>query len=129
MLFSIAVLISCKNETRRAEKDVNSAEEFQNKQTIDTGFLNEVPNWLEENNVPAVGIGLIENGEIKSIKVVGELKDGIPAPKNTIFNIASVTKTIGTMLALKLIESGEWDLDDPLYNYWIDLRMTQDTKN
>lgn len=129
MLFSIAVLISCKNETRRAEKDVNSAEEFQNKQTIDTGFLKEVPNWLEENNVPAVGIGLIENGEVKSIKVVGELKDGIPAPKNTIFNIASVTKTIGTMLALKLIESGEWDLDDLLYNYWIDPDIEDDPKH
>lgn len=129
ILFSIAILVSCKNETRKAEKVVKSIDELQNTQTINTGFLEEVPNWMDENDVPAVGIGLIENGEIKSINVLGELKDSIPAPKNTIFNIASVTKTIGTMLTLELIESGEWDLDAPLYNYWVDPDIENDPRH
>ena len=130
-LFSLAilVLVSCKNERGKAEKQAKSGEERQNKQTINTDFLKKVPYWLEENNVPAVGIGLIENGEIKSIEVIGELEQGVAAPENTIFNVASVTKTIGTILTLKLVESGDWSLDEPLYKYWIDPDVVDDPRH
>ena len=79
-----------------------------------------VPVWLSENNVPAAGIGKIENGKIEYVKVFGELKKGVPAPDNAIFSVASITKPIVTMLTLKLVESGKWNLDEPLDNYWID---------
>lgn len=75
---------------------------------------------LKENDVPAVGIGVIEDGKIKRIAVIGELEKGKPAPENTIFNVASVTKTIGIILTLKLVQNGDWNLDEPLYKYWID---------
>jgi len=35
-----------------------------------------VQSWLTKNNVPAVGIGIIEDGKIKYEKVIGELKKG-----------------------------------------------------
>ena len=47
-------------------------------------FEDKVQSWLTENNVPAVGIGIIEDGKIKYAKVLGELKKGITAPDNTI---------------------------------------------
>ena len=88
------------------------------KVTLD--FEKKVPSWMAENNVPAVGIGIIEGGKIKYVKVFGELKKGIPAPDNTIFNIASITKPVITVLTLKIVEAGQWDLDKPLSDYWID---------
>jgi len=88
--------------------------------TLDEKFAEIVPQWLEKYEVPAVGIGIIENGEIVFLKVYGELQKGIPAPDNTIFNVASITKTVTTMLTLKLVDKGQWDLDEPLSNYWID---------
>ncbi len=84
------------------------------------GFEDKVQSWLTENNVPAVGIGIIEDGEIKYVKVIGELKKGVPAVDNAIFSIASMTKPVTAMLTLKLVESGQWDLDEPLFHYWID---------
>jgi hypothetical protein len=33
-----------------------------------------VPVWLSENDVPAAGIGIMENGEITYVKVFGEFK-------------------------------------------------------
>lgn len=84
------------------------------------GFEKKIPTWITENNVPAVGIGIIEDGEIKYIKVFGELKKGVSAPDNAIFNIASMTKPVITMLTLKLVEAGQWNLDEPLYHYWTD---------
>ena len=49
------------------------------------GFEDKVQSWLTKNNVPAVGIGIIEDGKIKYVKVIGELKKGVPAIDNAIF--------------------------------------------
>lgn len=84
---------------------------------------------MAEYAVPAVGIGIIEEGEISYMNVFGELQEGVPAPGNTIFNVASITKTVITMLTLKLVEAGEWDLDEPLFHYWIDPDVANDSLN
>ena len=89
----------------------------------------EILNWLDEYNVPAVGIGIIKDGEITECKVFGEQRKGVPVNDNTIFAIASVTKTITTMVTLKLIESGQWSLDEPLYHYWIDPDIKDDNRH
>jgi CubicO group peptidase (beta-lactamase class C family) len=96
---------------------------------VNIGFQEKIPVWLAENNVPAVGIGLIENGKIKYVKVFGELKKGVPAPDNAIFNVASITKPVVAMLTLKLVETGQWDLDEPLANYWVDPDVANDPRH
>ena len=80
--------------------------------------------WLKENKVPALGIGIITNGKLKQVKVFGELKKGVTAPYNTIWNVASLTKPITAITTLKLVSSGKWDLDEPLYKYWTDPDIT-----
>jgi CubicO group peptidase (beta-lactamase class C family) len=90
-------------------------------------FEDKVQIWLTENNVPGVGIGIIEDSKIKYVKVFGELKKGVPAPDNTIFSIASMTKPVTAMLTLKLVEAGQWDLDEPLFHYWIDPDVANDS--
>lgn len=87
---------------------------------------NSINNYLKEYNVPAIGIGIIEDGELRSIEVYGELKKQTPAPYNTIFNVASLTKPIVTMLTLTLVSNGDWDLDESLANYWIDPDVKDD---
>jgi len=83
-------------------------------------FENKVQSWLTEYKVPAVGIGIIEDGKIEYAKVIGELKKGVPGTENAIFSIASMTKPVTAILTLKLVEDGQWDLDEPLFHYWID---------
>ena len=80
-------------------------------------FEDKVQSWLTKNKVPAVGIGIIEDGKIKYVKVIGELKKGVPAVDNAIFSIASMTKPVTAMVTLKLVESGKWDLDERLFQY------------
>lgn len=99
----------------------------QEKNKIELCSQEKIQFWLKENNVPAVGIGIIENGVLKNIKVFGELQKNLPAPVNTIFNIASQTKPIVAMLTLKLVESGQWSLDEPLYKYWVDPDVLNDS--
>ncbi len=88
-----------------------------------------IENWLKENHIRTLGLGIIENGKLKQIQVFGEIKNGIPAPYNTIFNVASLTKPITAMVALELISSGKWKLDEPVYKYWTDSDIVNDPRN
>ncbi len=88
----------------------------------------EIENWLKENNVSTLGVGIIENGKLNQIRVFGELSNGNSAPYNTIFNVASVTKPVTALIALKLAEQGKFSLDEPLYNYWIDPDIAKDIR-
>ncbi|MEO6175490.1 MAG: serine hydrolase [Flavobacterium circumlabens] len=89
----------------------------------------EIEKWLKQNNIPTLGIGVINNGKLQEIKVYGELKKGVPAPYNTIWNVASLTKPITAIVALKLVSSGKWDLDEPVYKYWTDPDIANDPNN
>ncbi|WP_339835035.1 serine hydrolase [uncultured Flavobacterium sp.] len=86
----------------------------------------EIEKWLKENKVSTLGLGIIENGKLKQIKVYGELKKDVAAPYNTIFNVASLTKPVTAIVTLKLVSLGKWDLDEPIYNYWTDPDVAKD---
>lgn len=88
----------------------------------------ETEKWLIKNRIPALGIGYIADGKIQEVKVFGILEKGKPAPQNAIWNVASLTKPITAMVALKLVNAGQWDLDEPIYKYWIDPNIADDPR-
>src|SRR6056297_3410040 len=91
-----------------------------------TNFEKNLEKLMLEKNVPALGVGIIEDGVLHQIKVYGELKKNTPAPYNAVFNVASLSKPISTLLTLRLVSNGDWDLDEPLYHYWIDPDVKDD---
>lgn len=88
----------------------------------------DIEKLLKDNKVPAIGIGIIENGELTKIEVYGTLDKNKTAPYNTIFKVASLTKPIITLITLKLVDQGFLDLDEPLHNYWIDPDIRNDKR-
>lgn len=94
--------------------------------TVITSLERDIPHWMAANHVPCTGVGLIEDGHIRWLKVFGETQAGHPAPANTLFNIASQTKPVTAMLTLKLVQAGVWNLDEPLSHYWIDPDIAAD---
>ena len=100
-----------------------------NQKTVDLAFKQKLPLLMQQNNVPAVGITVIENGAVKDQQVFGELRKGIPAPLNAIFTLASLTKPVVATLTLMLVDDGLWDIDEPLSNYWIDPDLVDDPRH
>jgi len=98
----------------------------QEEKLTSASFQEELEQLMGEKNVPALGIGIIEDGVLRQVKVYGELKKNTPAPYNAIFNIASLSKPISTLLTLRLVSNGDWDLDEPLYHYWVDPDVKDD---
>ncbi|MFT4802614.1 MAG: hypothetical protein ACI93N_002394, partial [Flavobacteriaceae bacterium] len=103
------------------EKPIDKALLFTNKVETDR--------WLKQKNIPALGIGYIEDGKIKQVSVFGELEKGKQAPKNTVWNVASLMKPIVFMTTLKLVNNGDWSLDEPIYKYWIDPDLENDERH
>lgn len=101
-------------------------------QKQDARFLTDrekVEAWINEHKVPALGIAVIKDGSIQHLEVFGELKENVSAPRNTLFNVASLTKPIVATLTLKLVERGAWELDEPLANYWVDPEVATDPRH
>ena len=84
--------------------------------------------WLKENNIPILGLGIIDHGKLSQIQVFGDLRPNQKAPYNTIFNVASLTKPITAVVALQLVSQGKWNLDKPLTEYWIDPDIKNDKR-
>lgn len=82
----------------------------------------DIEKWMKENKVPVLGIGTIKDEKLNQIRVFGN-------SYNTIFNVASLTKPITAIVALKLVEQGKLDLDESLYKYWIDPDIAKDPRN
>ncbi|RLJ72152.1 CubicO group peptidase (beta-lactamase class C family) [Pedobacter alluvionis] len=83
--------------------------------------------WQKDLNVPNVGLGIIQDGKLIHAKVYGKDSTGSLKPVNTLFNVASVTKVVFSTLVLKLIDNGDWQLDEPLYHYYTDPDIASDS--
>lgn len=101
---------------------------YDHKDPVAENSKSDIETLLIENNVPALGIGVIENGKLTKVEVYGSLDKQTTAPYNTIFKVASLTKPIVAMIALKLIDKGLLDIDEPLYHYWIDPDIKNDMR-
>ncbi len=91
-------------------------------------FEKEIETLLVQEKVPALGLGTIKNGQLSRIQVFGDLKEGVSAPYNSIFKVASLSKPVVALLTLKLVSSGQLDLDEPLYRYWTDPDIKKDKR-
>jgi CubicO group peptidase (beta-lactamase class C family) len=113
----IALIITCAINNLIAQVDTK----------VNLDFVNKIPQWLDKYSVPVIGVGIIENGQLKYSKVFGELQKGVPAPDNTIFEIASMIKPVVAIVTLKLVDAGQWDLDEPIAKYWVEPDLLNDT--
>lgn len=75
--------------------------------------------WLERVHAPGAVMGIIIDGELVWIKTAGvrETKDRSVVTPDTVFRIASMTKSFTAMSILKLRDQGKLSLDDPVARY------------
>jgi len=79
----------------------------------------EIPKLMETANIPGMSVAVARDGAIVWSGAFGlrNRDTNEPVDENTIFEAASLTKTITAAAALKLVERGELELDKPLTEY------------
>ncbi len=78
-----------------------------------------ISNQIAENNIPGMSIAIVNDGKIKYAKGFGarELEDNLPATKDTLYGVASITKSFTAAAVMKLVEKGKLELDDSVSKY------------
>lgn len=84
---------------------------------------------MAEHKAATLGIGFIKDGVLVHTKYYGEQSPGVPASKTTMFNTASVSKAITSEVAIRLIERGEIDLDEPVSRYYVHPDLVDDPRH
>ena len=78
-----------------------------------------IPDQLERLNIPGCAIALIEDGQTVAIKNYGlaDVAAAKPIDEDTLFQIASISKSVTAWGIMKLVEAGKLDLDAPISRY------------
>src|SRR2546428_9057404 len=79
---------------------------------------------MSRYHVPGVAIGILHDGD-EDIAAYGvtNLEHPLPVDGDTLFQIASITKTITATVVMRLVERGALDLDAPVRRYLPEFRL------
>jgi CubicO group peptidase (beta-lactamase class C family) len=79
---------------------------------------------MTEYGVPGVAFGVVKNGEVRTRAFgVTNLDNPQPVTADTVFPLASITKTIVATAVMRLVEQGKLDLDAPVRRYLPSFRV------
>lgn len=84
---------------------------------------------LEKYKINTIGVSVIKSGKIVWIDHYGEQSPGVPASKSTMFDIASITKTVTTQTILQLVQDQKLTLDETMSKFWIDPDLNKDKRH
>jgi CubicO group peptidase (beta-lactamase class C family) len=101
-----------RQEIKPLKTDVNQKELIEE-------LENSIPILMDKARIPGLSIAVIQDGKIMWSKGFGikNVKTDEKVLDNTVFEAASLTKPFFAYLAMKLVESGELELDRPLIEY------------
>ena len=101
-------------------------------------FLSDLPRLMQALRVPAIGMAVVERGEVVWARNLGvtNAETRAPVADDTLFEDASLSKPVFAYLVLQLADQGVIDLDAPLVRYrrmdyladhpWVDLVTARD---
>jgi CubicO group peptidase (beta-lactamase class C family) len=82
-------------------------------------FAAEIESLRTARRIPGLSFAVIRDGRVVIARGFGmaNVEDRIPATEDTPYNIASVTKPLSAVVALRLVERGVVELDRPMRTY------------
>ena len=78
---------------------------------------------VAQYRLPGIAVGVIDDGKVVYTRTVGTLESGKPIDSDTLFQIASNSKSMTVTLLARLVEEGKLQWDDPVTKYLPSFRM------
>jgi CubicO group peptidase (beta-lactamase class C family) len=78
-----------------------------------------VTSYVSDHHVPGLSVAVVDRGRVILIQGYGlaDVENSVPATADTVYRIASISKSITATAAMKLVEAGKLDLDVPIQRY------------
>jgi CubicO group peptidase (beta-lactamase class C family) len=90
-------------------------------------FLDSIPAWMIRDRVPGLAVAVLEQRGVAVVRTYGVSRTGKSLAPDALWNVASLTKPIVSMMTLRLVDAGRVGLDTPLDPYWIDPDIRDDS--
>ena len=89
-------------------------------------FEKQADEFLTLLKIPGMSAVIVKDQKVLWAKGFGfaDFESRVPATPDTLYSIASLTKTFAATLIMQLVEEGKLDLDEPASHYSTDFRMT-----
>jgi len=83
--------------------------------------------WRTRLKMPSFSASIVKNNNIIWAKGFGyaDIENKISATENTVYHLASLTKSFASIILMQLVEKGKVNLDDPISKYGIDLSQAR----
>lgn len=75
---------------------------------------------IDKHKVNTAGVAVIKNRKLVWQNQFGLQSPGVPANTDTLFDVASLTKTVTAETILRLVAKGKLSLDESNASYWVD---------
>lgn len=115
LLIALILLAACTSQEKRTYiKDYSGT----NLSTADVDDFLE--SGMEKHNIPGLAIAIVNNSEVVYHKTFGyaNKEKEMPVTEQTLFEAASMSKSVFATMVMMYVEEGKLDLDKPLYTYW-----------
>ena len=115
---------SAKQTFYAADQDPHRLESFdQDKQRL-ARFEKQADEFRELLKIPGMSSVIVKDQKVLWAKGFGfaDLEKRIPATPDTVYHIASLTKTVAATLIMQMVEQGKLDLDEPMSHYSSDFK-------
>lgn len=78
-----------------------------------------VSKFMSTTRVPGLSLAVVENAELEWASGFGfaDLENLVPATEFTLYRLASISKSLSATGAMKLVENGNLNLDEPVQKY------------
>jgi len=82
-------------------------------------FERDVDQLRQTLHIPGMSAAIVKDQKVLRMRGFGyaDLENRVPATPDTLYHVASVTKTFGSTLVLQLVEKGQVSLDEPIAPY------------
>jgi D-alanyl-D-alanine carboxypeptidase len=112
---AILLFLSSASSFVHAQEPARSSEPVKAASFSSTTAIDDyVQERMHKRHIPGVSIGIVQNGKVIQAKGFGvaNVELSVPATENTVYQLASVTKTFTAAAIIMLVQEGKLGLDD-----------------
>lgn len=115
---TILFIFVCLNACAQSIAKKTDIEDISNSRavTLDNAFAT----LIKKYKINTAGVAVIKNHQVIWKNQFGLQSSGYPANASTLFDVASLTKTVTAETILRLVADGKLSLDESIAPYWID---------
>src|SRR5688572_7578221 len=124
IIFSCYIALGCSSVPKlsHTDKPVTAADNVWDSENI-TAFEKKLEELRNRYHIPSIAIGIVNEKRLMLRGGLGfaAITRQIKPDENTVYHLASITKTFGSIILMQLVEQGKLNLDDPIEKYGINL--------